>query len=321
MYFYVFLQPDVFDEAVSDGADAIQSVVGILTGLLQNCFLAVFEDYRWDESVKEKVEAWPPNMSRKRVKTILAQMKKGNRLLYSLVPDYEGTSADLKCVFDQATTNSLDLILMVEGEEEFPSPAGVELATRPTYQESAFEPMRSDLAVYGKTCTPEELDEMTFLEFHFQKALRFATEIHICDRLCGAKSFTGNFRYTVRQLFTWLGRVLEHPESCSIFFHIEKPSGKGDVFVIGEIDSIKKASLPSTPIEIRFYEKVDEKSALPHQRFIATDQVALNVERGLDFLDQGTKRCRDTFITYQNPEETRRLLSLYASQCVSRNAV
>lgn len=321
MYFYVFLQPDVFEEAASDGADAIQNVVGILSGLLQNCFLSVFQDDRWGDSVKEKLEAWPPTMTRARAMKILVQMKKRGRFLYMIAPDWSGEISDLDCVFDQATGASLDLIIMIAGEDEIPSMDGVEVATRRTYQETAFEPKRSDLAVHGKTCTPEELDEISFLDFHFKKTLKSASEIHICDRLCGAKSFTGNFRYTVRQLLTWLGGVLESPDACAIIFHIEKPSGKGDAFVVGEIDSIKKSSLPATHIEIHFYDKPDKNAALPHQRFIATDQVALNIERGLDFLDQSTKKCRDTFISYQKLEETRRLLSEYALGCVTKAIV
>ena len=58
MYFNVFVQPEVFDEAAVDGIDAAQNISGILTGFLQNCFLLVFEDNRWEMIVKEKLENW-----------------------------------------------------------------------------------------------------------------------------------------------------------------------------------------------------------------------------------------------------------------------
>lgn len=50
-------------------------------------------------------------------------------------------------------------------------------------------------------------------------------------------------------------------------------------------------------------------------------QVALDVDRGLDFLDRATRRCRDTYINYQNPEEAQRLLNSYSSGRVSSHVI
>lgn len=319
MYYYVFLQPEVFEEAAADGEDATQNVAGMLGGFLQNCFLAVFQDDRWGTTVKEGLESWPSDMNRKRVTSILVQLRKHNRFLYCIAPDYQGRKTDLDCVFEQADSVGLDLTVVISSEGERTAPAGIEVSTRRTYQGTAFEPRRS--AVNGRTCQPGEMDETDFMEFHFAKALKYATEIHICDRVCGRKHFMENFRYTVRRLMAWLGSALAMPENCRIIFHFGQPDGQGVSFVLDEIKSFRRGRLSRTVIEVNFYDQSLPDPALPHQRFIRTDQVALNVDRGLDFLDPQTQRCRDTYINYQNPEEAQRLLNSYSSGRVSSHVI
>lgn len=321
MYFYIYLQPEVFDEALTDGQDATQNITSILGGFLQNCFLSVFEDDRWGAAIKEKLEIWPENLTRRRVKSILVQLKKRNRVLYNLIPDYEGGKPDLDCVFEQAALIPLDLILVIASEGNRPVPAGVEVATRRSYQHTAFEPRRSDLAVYGKTCNAGEMDEAGFMDFHFAKGLMHATTIHICDRVCGKLSFAGNFRYTTKRLLAWLSAVLSDPLSCKIVFHLGQPSGYGTQFILHELASFKKGPLGVTSIEVNFYDESLPHPTLPHQRFIVTDQIALDVDRGLDFLDRITQKCRDTYVNYQRPKDAQKLLSSCASGCVSTHVV
>lgn len=315
MYFYVFLQPEVFQEAAADGEDAAQNVAGIPGGFLQNCFLAVYEDDRWGSAVKETLESWPADMNRKRVTQILVQLRKHNRFLYCIVPDYEGGRPDLECVFEQAGTVGLDLIVVIATEGSRPAPSGVEVATRRTYQGTAFEPRRS--VVHGKTCHPGEMDETAFMDLHFAKALKYATEIHICDRVCGRHHLADNFRYTVRTLMTWLGSLLTMPENCKIVFHFGQPDGQGVHFVLHEINSFRRGGLSRTQVVVNFYDESLPDPTLPHQRFILTDQIALNVDRGLDFLNPQTQRCRDTYVNYQSPDEAQRLLNSYSSGRVS----
>ncbi len=323
MYFYVFLEPKVFEEALADGEDAMQSVSGILECFRQNCFLAVFEDGRWDSNIKEVLKDWPATNLRMRITKMLVHLKKQNRFLHCLRPDYGGAKSDLDCVFDQAVAAPLDLLLVVAGDDKPPKPGGVEIGTRRTYYDLAFEETRSALAVYGKTCSPGDMKETEFLEFHFTKALMFAREIHICDRVCGKKNLSDNFRYTIKRFIVWLGATLAQPLTCKIVFHLGKPIGYGMDFVIEELRSIKNScrALSGTAAEVHFYNEVSKELNLPHQRFILTDQIALNVDRGLDFLDKSTHCCRDTYVNYQNAEEARRLLDSCSSGYISSHMI
>jgi len=321
MYFYVFLQPELFEEAAEDGEDAAQHLLAVLSGLLQNCFLAVFEDDRWGELVKEKLEIWPETMTRSSLKKILVRFKKRKRFLYSISPDYMGERSDVSCVFEQAKAALLDLILVLASESDHPTLEGVEIATRRSYQHTSFESRRSDLAVHGKTCNKDEMAEAGFMEFHFAKALKYAEKVQFCDRVCGSRSLTQNFRYTIRQLMAWLGGVLSDPANCRVVFHMGQPKGQGMNFILDEIRSFKRGPLSRTAIEVHFYEEALPSPTLPHQRFILTDQIALDVDRGLDFLDENTQRCRDTYVNYQKPEEARKLLSSYSIRCISTHVL
>ena len=318
MYFYVFMQPEIFDEAITDGEDATQNVSSILNGFLQNCFIAVFEDDRWGAAVKEKIEVWPQNMMRRRIKSTLVHLKKRNRIIYCLEPDYDNNKQDIDCVFEQAPSIQLDLLMVIASEGDRPAPPGVEITTRRTYQYSTFEPMRSDIAVDGKTCRPGDMDESAFMDFHFAKALKHASTIHICDRMCGKTSFTSNFRYTVERLMKWLRSVLVDSSNCKIIFHLSQPRGHSQQFILQELTSIKNRAMNSTSVDVWFY---DESLPLPHQRFIMTEQIALDVDRGLDFLDRATQKCRDTYVNYQNPKEAQKLLSSYSAGCISTHTI
>jgi hypothetical protein len=321
MYFYVFAQPELFREAATDGEDATLNVAAILNGFLQNCLLAVFEDDRWGSTVKEMLEDWPETMTRRRVMSMLVRLKKQNRYIHSITPDYTGVKPDIDCVFEQAASTYLDLILVIASEGDRSVPAGVEVATRRTYQDTAFEQNRSALVVHGKTCRPGDLDEVAFLNFHLGKALMYAKEIHICDRICGRYNLTDNYRYTIKRLMAWLGPVLVDPASCKIVFHLGEPSGQGVHFIVQEFTTLKTGLFSGTSIEVHLYDESLPNPSLPHQRFILTDQIALNVDRGLDLFDQRTRRCRDTYVNYQNPGEVQSLLNSYSPRRVSIHVI
>jgi hypothetical protein len=321
MFFYIFLQPEIFSEAASHGEDATQNLASILSGFLQNCFLAVFEDDRWAPSVKETLMEWPETLTRRRIMSLLVQFKKRKRFLYCITPDYTEEKSDLDCVFGQVASIPLDLVLVIDSERNRLTPVGVEITTRRAYQNTVFEPNRSAIAIYGKTCTPGDMDELDFLNFHFAKAFKYASEIHICDRICGSFNLSDNFRYTIKYLISWLGNILNDPATCKIVFHLGQPKGFGTDHILQELSSFKKTALPHTEIELHIYNESPATPSLPHQRFIITDQIALNIDRGLDFLDRNTHKCRDTYINCQDPEEAQRLLNGYTLGRLSIHAV
>jgi hypothetical protein len=250
MIFYVYLDPAVFPLANNHGPYAVQLLIGVLRGFLQNCFIAEFEDYRVQESIKNNVASLPDTYDRKIIKSLLATLQKRNRFVYCLVPDYSGGKDDLLCVLDQAAGAFLDLLLLKEINSQLVIPREVEVATLVTYQSTDFETRRSLLASEGRTLKEGELDEEEFLNQLFRKALRFAAKIEICDKLFGRR-FGDNFEYSAKTLFRWLEKVLIDPSRCKLIFHCGKPDGYGDHHMQTQLASFRHGrlfALPGSPI-------------------------------------------------------------------------
>ena len=306
MYFYVYMHPSVFAEAQRDGEEAQNFLTILLKGFLQNCFLSVFEDDRWDHEIKEYLNSWPSNMTRRKIMSVLVQFKKRNRLLFNITPDYLSKKTDLECVLEQASGLLIDLIV-VDDEIHVDHAQNFEIATRKSYLHTNFETLRT-MIENGKTCVPGDMDENDFLEYHFQKGIKYAQRVDICDHFFGSKNFSRNFRYTIKFFLEWLGNTLSDPENCEIVFHTGQSEGKGADYIEQEIRSYKKISLSSTKITLLFYEK------LPHHRFILTNQIAMDIDRGMDFFDEFTRSCRDTRISYRDPNDALKVIKQYSGK-------
>jgi len=307
MVFYVYLQSTVINDAAAAGPHGMQNLISILRGFLQNCCLAEFWDDRTRTEIKTAVDDMPEDFDRAALKKVLTQLAKLNRFAYCLEPDYAGGRPDLECVLDQANTALLQLIIVGEDERDRPPPADTELAALSTYQHTIFEETRSALSSDGRTTAAGALDEGVFLDEHFLRALRHSGKIEFCDRLAGTR-FGDNYRHTIRALMTWLATALADPGACSIVFHFGEADGKKPAYIKGEISGYRAAgALATTPTEIRYYH-----TDMPHQRFILTDQFAIEIDRGLDFLDRATHRNRDVSVNTKSHSETSKLLAAYA---------
>jgi len=307
MVFYVYMQPEVIGDAANGGRYGMQYLIALLRGLLQNCCLLEFCDGRSLDEMKEQVESLPGDFDRVAVKKILGRMAKLNRFVYCLDPDDSGKESDLDCVFEQASRSLLDLLLVAEVERSRDAPEGVEISSLSDYQYTPFEEERSLRSSDGRTTPEGGMGETDFLACNFLRALRHARKIEVCDRLAGTK-FAENYEHTIRQLMGWLAKALADPSGCSIVFHFGEADGKKPAYIKGEISGYRAAgALATTPTEIRYYH-----TDMPHQRFILTDQFAIEIDRGLDFLDRATHRNRDVSVNTKSHSETSKLLAAYA---------
>lgn len=312
MVFYVYLQSSVITDAASAGPHGMQNLISILRGFLQNCCLLEFCDDRTRSEIKETVDNLPADFDRATLKKMLTQLAKQNRFAYCLEPDYTGEKPDLDCVFEQSRDAFLQLIVVEESSKERGAPEDAEVASLSTYQHTYFEETRSALSSDGRTTPSGELDETAFLNEHFKRALRHASTIELCDRLAGAK-FSDNYRHTISRLMTWLANTHADPGNCRIVFHFGEADGKKPAYIKGELTSYRDAgALASTPTEIRYYH-----TEMPHQRFILTDQFAIEIDRGLDFLDRSTRKNRDVSVNTKSHSETSKLLAAYAGNLSS----
>jgi len=320
MIFYTYLDPNVLSVKNIENDFAMQVLIGILRGLTQNCFIAEFEDYRIQDAIKEQVKSLTDTFDRKIIKSLLAALKKRNRFIYCLIPDYSEKKDDITCVVEQAANCFLDLILFSEANKDIEIPVGIEKATLATYQTTDFENLRSNLAINGRTFVSAELDQKDFLDWCFGKMLRYPTRIEICDKLFGSR-FGDNFEYTVKTFLRWLEQIIIDPNNCKFIFHCGKPEGHTDHHIKTQLVSFKTGRLKNLPMEIQFYQLPDNSQVLPHDRYLITDQIAIDLGRGFDFLDRKTHKIRDLTIGYKSFKEVDNLLKSYASAMLPRISI
>lgn len=318
MFFYAYIQPEVFSEANADGEDARQSMITILKDFRENCFLAVFQDWRWSENVKDHLKEWPPDMKRKKVKKILENLKKNSRYLDRPTPDYLGLTADIDIVLTQASTVPLDITLVTREDIKNSTVSSGELVTRTDYGTSGFEALRSNVAAYGVLCQEGEKGVPEFMEHHFARALKYANEVHICDRICGNKNMADNFQYTIKEFLRWLGTLIEDPAAMKLLFHIGNPRNPttGQDHIKQSLKRYRDQFLSGATVEIRFYDE-NSGSSLPHWRSLMTESAALEIDRGMDFLDKKTAACRETSINLKSKAELESSLSNHSADVVN----
>lgn len=308
MVFYVYLQASVITDAANAGAHGMQNLISILRGFLQNCCLLEFCDGRNGSEIKDAVQNLTEDFDRTSLKKILTQLAKLNRFVYCIEPDYIGEKLDLDCVLEQAGDSLLQIIIIDESEKDRTPPEACELVALSGYHHTHFEETRSSLSSDGRTSTANAMDEWQFLDEHFLRALRHAGKIELCDRLAGSR-FADNYRHTIGTLLKWLSNALGDPASCSIVFHLGEADGKKPAYIHSELTSYRNAgALATTPTEIRYYH-----TEMPHQRFILTDQFAIEIDRGLDFLDRSAHKNRDVSVNTKSRGETSKLLAAYAA--------
>jgi hypothetical protein len=307
MVFYVYLQSSVISDAAAAGSHGMQNFISILRGFLQNCCLLEFYDDRTRSEIKAAVDKLPEDFDRASLKKVFAQLAKLNRFVYCLEPDHIGEKLDLDCVLEQAKASLLQIIVVDESEKKRTPPEDCELAPLSRYHHTLFEETRSSLSSDGRTSVAGAMDEAVFLDKHFLRALRHAGKIELCDRLAGSR-FADNYRHTIRALLKWLSNAHDDPANCSIVFHLGEADGKKPAYINSELSSYRAAGpLAATPTEIRYYH-----TEMPHQRFILTDQFAIEIDRGLDFLDRSTNKNRDVSLNTKSHTETSKLLAAYA---------
>ncbi len=311
MIFYVYFDPEVIAAANAGGPYAVQSLISLLRGFVQNCCLMNFDDWRVDEAIRREVESLPADFDRKVITSLLAILKKRNRFVYCLTSNYAANRSDVEEVLQQAASALLDLLLIKQIDPMPTATNGIEIATLATYQHTSFESERSRLANEGSTQAEGALSETDFMDRHFRKALRYAVRIEICDKLFSKG--TANFMHTAKALLHWLENVLADPVGCKLFIHSAKPEGQGDQYIAARLKGFRHGKLSKLPIELQFYELPNPDNVLPHERFILTDQVALEIGRGMDFLDSASGRNRDVSIGYKSPKEVEDLLKSYSA--------
>lgn len=308
MVFFVYLDRGVLGDAKRGGALGLQALTSILRAMLQNCILLDFDDWRWEPAVKRALASDDGSFDLSLVKKLLVQLKKKERIVPFFSDDYSG-AGDMQIVTAQATAAELDLIL---APSTGPPSAGTgyEVADLQGYQQTAFEETRAEAAANGREYSGGELAEGPFLDLNFRKLLRFASRVDICDAIFGRK-FADSYEYSIKALLVLMGGVLADPDNATLTIHCEQSNRNGHLLT--RLASHRPAPLKNLRIEVSFYQNARGGQCLPHERYLVTNQVALEIGRGMDFLDKATGRNRDVSINLKDSATVRAKIGAYAA--------
>ena len=308
MFFYTYFDPESINVAEKHKINS--SLINLLRNWVANCIIFTFQDDHLRQTISDNINKVTDPGDQKRIKSLFILLEKRNRFIYEILPDYEGRKTDIQCLAEQIDKLYIDFLLLeTETLDDSSINKKIQYSSITKYEHSNFEEMRSKIACFGMDFFGNEFDYKNFYERIFHKAMATANSVQIWDRLIGA--WGDNFKYNLRKFIYWLETITAMQETLQIEVHCEKPEGRLDETIISELESLLKGNIRN--IHITFY----EKRKLPHQRFIVTDQIALDIGRGIDLIDPKTKKNRDTSISLKDLLDLKKLLLKYSDFKIS----
>jgi hypothetical protein len=314
MVFYLYFDPAVIAAAVNNGPIGLACLLGIIRGFETNCFLSEFNDWHVQDELRDHVKALDDKIETlsdqegaevangvKRLKSLLYTLAKRNRFICCLTSNGEPPSERVAAVLAQGKNAELDLVLVAKPAES-PNPDRLPISTLQYYNASDFEARRSRLATNGMLFAPEQVSEKEFLNKTLRKMLKHCSTIQIYDEVMGNR-WGDNFEYTIKTFLFWLEEFVAEPGKLQLHLYCGKPSGFLDNHMKGQLKSFCRGRLTNLPITIHFHDTLTGTDNLPHDRFMATDQIAIEIGRGMDFLDRRTHKNRDASLSLKDLTE------------------
>ncbi|GIK61360.1 MAG: hypothetical protein HND39_09410 [Ignavibacteriota bacterium] len=304
MIFYIYFDPAVIKDANEQGNYAIKHLQEILKGISINCSILTFEDYHQITEIGELVNQLPESFDRRELTSLFTYLKKNNRFNAYLIPDYVGGKSDLRCLNEQYIDKELDIILLSQNESESYE-WEVETATIDTYNESIFEKERYSYCRSGRTISDDEYDELIYLNKFLRKLLLNANHIEICDYSFG-KNVRDDYIYSWKVLIHWFAGLNNPNRNIKITIHSDKGDQGTSNFIMSELSSHLPINISNIEIFMKYYVPLNTNTALPHERFIYTEQFAFNIGRGLDLFKHSNGKTRKTALSYMNVKDVRK---------------
>ena len=294
MVFFVYLDPALVRAAANAGELGWSVLAAILQAAAQNCVVLDFDDYRWQARIRSELDACSPVFERSLIKTYLATLATRNRLVPCFKDDDSGRR-EIDIVAAQAEDAELDC-LVAATPVTLPKGCCAESTTLASYLSSRFEQARSKVAAHGREYSGGELDSTEFLRVNFRKLLRHASRIEVCDAILGRK-FSDNFKHALERFFNLIRVDCHAPDGCRVVIHCEG-SNRAD-YLHETVLRLQVNLPPRIQVEVRLYSSPNGQ-CLPHERYLWTDQFALEIGRGMDFLDRSSGKNRDVSLNLKD---------------------
>lgn len=315
MFFLVYFDPDVIDRAVAEGDCGMALLAAILRGMQQNCLFADFINEDVTQDLANRVRGLPEEYARKGIKAALARLVKDNRCVpcFEYDPNPDTPSAEVARAQGERVGLSVALVEpTTDGDDARP----FEITDLIGYQYTGFETNRSHLSANGATVAPNEFDGPTFFDRHLAVAIRHASQIEVCDGVFGRKFGSGDdFGYTIGEFVKAIGAAKPDRDGCELIIHCEDPDNANRRHDLEQhLKRVRDEYCSGLAVSVQYYKNnADPARCLPHARFLVTERLAVNMDRGLDFLVVRTKRTRDVHLAYMSQAKARDVLASYSA--------
>jgi hypothetical protein len=214
-------------------------------------------------------------------------------------PEPHPPVSDVTAAVQQAALAELDALLTEEAVT--PSGGAVHVIGLFGFAGSHFDQIRSRHATHGVTLEGDEHSSAEFYAKFLRKILRHAGSVEFLDRLFGEK-YGDHFKFTLRTIVREFASNRHDGAAAKFVVHTDASDRVAHCRI--EVDQFHA----DIRVAIEAYGKDGEKSRLPHQRYLLTDQFVIDIGRGLDLFDKDSNRNRDISLSFKNAAEVRALL-------------
>ena len=306
MVYYVYLDPGVIRVAAAAGDAGLSCLASLLKALGENCCVVEFDDWRVNQAIAEEIKNLGANADwTKKLKMLLAHLSKQKRFIVALkAPEAHPPISDVTSAGQQAAAAELDAI--VTSEPVSVTGTGAQVINLFAFAGSHFDLSRSQHATQGTTLAGGEHTTTDFYSKLLRKLLRYAQSVDFLDPLFGGKygdHFKFTFRAIVREFASGrhesaTNQITVHTANSTRIPHcrIETPTFHADI-----------------KVTVEAYDSTGANPTLPHERYLLTDQFALEIGRGLDLFDRDTNLNRDVSLSFKSPKEIQSLLNKAAA--------
>jgi len=271
MFYYIFLDPVIIDEAEKAGSMGLGRLIDFLRDLKTDCLLAETDLYRVAPQIKERIQAIKSQHDRKIIGDILISWLQDMRPALYLNGDCEDFSLKefaQNCDVDY----DLDLIL-TDSDHKKSHENSWEMSNLEQIHLTTFAQTRSNTLRKGKRYGAGEKNHHHIYSECFSKMVRYAEDLIIIDYALG--KFWGNDQpINLKRFIRFFRDEAKLLTKLTIL-----TSGNQSRHLQNEINNLNNEV--NFDIELT----IKNEDELPHTRYLIADKLCLDIDRGVDICD------------------------------------
>lgn len=285
MFFNLFLDPAVVEDADSRGEDGLGRLIDFLRAHIRDCLFTETDSWRVGEEIRLAIENISLPDERKDIEILITTWASRAPIVLINGDDRESSLIDL--AKDQAENYDIDLVL---------SPSFKTIMNGGIWEGSSLSQLHN--SQFAKRCEEYSPDiqinegSISATEIwtrHYAKLIRFAEKISIVDYSLGQHCGLSQ-RVCLRKWFLWINTCVENPETLRIVVYTYSDRKE-------QLDEVLNQLRSTIRLQITIYYYPSYSESLPHERYFASDSRWIDFGRGIDMFD-AQEMCRDVALKH-----------------------